>query len=225
MPRWHITCQWIGQATRLICNKCRGHAAQRPYVRLRPLAYVTCTMPCGSIEAPPEWGAEAYTIWSGHVSAPDHHLALIKAWVFFVPESLDPAVSGLDPTQRGPEPIPGVRFAPVEVLDLTRRSGLYIQGSVTFPWGSGLTVDTLEYIIFSGHVAVPEPSTWWGRALFTTRLEIAAWVSRLHTVVRGTPVSEYRQWPPGPPQGRIRACRWGQSLIGDWCASSVRLLT
>jgi hypothetical protein len=61
--------------------------------------------------------------------------------------------------------------------------------------GSGLTVDTLEYIIFSGHVAVPEPSTWWGRALFTTRLEIAVWVSRLHTVERGTPVSGYRQIP------------------------------
>jgi hypothetical protein len=162
MPRRHITCQWIGQATHLIRNKCRGRAAQRPYVRLRPLAYVTCTMPRGIIGAAPERGAEAYTVWSGHVSAPDHRMALIKAWVFFVPESRDPAVSGPDPTQRGPEPIPGVRFAPVEVLDLTRRSGLYIQGSGTFPWGSGLTVDTLEYIIFSGHVAVLEPSTWWG---------------------------------------------------------------
>jgi hypothetical protein len=26
------------------------------------------------------------------------------------------------------------------------------------------------------------------------------------------PVSRYRQWPPGPPQGRVRACRWGQNL-------------
>jgi hypothetical protein len=74
-------------------------------------------------------------------------------------------MSGPDPTQRGPKPILGVRFVPVEVLDLTRRPGLYIQGSDTFPWGSGLTVDTLEYIIFSGHVAAPEPSTWWGRVL------------------------------------------------------------
>jgi hypothetical protein len=54
---------------------------------------------------------------------------------------------------------------PMEVLDLTRRPILYIQGSGTFPWGSGLTVDTLEYIIFSGHVAALESSTWWGRAL------------------------------------------------------------
>jgi hypothetical protein len=30
--------------------------------------------------------------------------------------------------------------------------------------GSGLTVDTLEYIIF-GHVVAPEPSTWWGQVL------------------------------------------------------------
>jgi hypothetical protein len=45
MPRRHIACQWNGQAARPVCNKCRGHAAQRPYVRLHPLAYVTCTMP------------------------------------------------------------------------------------------------------------------------------------------------------------------------------------
>jgi hypothetical protein len=148
MQRRHIAYQWNGQATRLIRNKCRGCVPQRPYVRLRPLAYVTCTMPRGSIGALHERGAEAYTVWSGHVSAPDPRLALIKAWVFFVPESRDPAVSGSDPTQRGPEPILGVRFAPVEVMDLTRRSGLYIQGSDTFPWGSGPTIDTLEYIIF-----------------------------------------------------------------------------
>jgi hypothetical protein len=124
------------------------------------------------------------------MSPPDPRLALIKAWVFFVPESRDPAVSGSDPTQRGPEPILGVWFAPVEVLDLTRRSSLYIQGSGTFPWGpdpllipwsissflatwrfrhfpmgSGPTVDTLEYIIFSGHVAVPDPPMRRGQTL------------------------------------------------------------
>jgi hypothetical protein len=113
-------------------------------------------------------------------------LALIKAYVFFIPESRDPAVSGPDPTQRGPGPVLGVRFTPVEVLDLTRRSGLCMQGSSAFPWGSGPTFDTLEGIVLCGHVAAPEPSTWWGRSPFTTRLEIAAWVSRLHTVVRGT---------------------------------------
>jgi hypothetical protein len=78
-------------------------------------------------------------------------------------------VSGPDPTQRGPKPILGVRFAPVEVLDLTRKSDLYIQGSDTFPWGSRLTIDTLEYIIFPGHVAAPEPSTWWGRVLLPSQ--------------------------------------------------------
>jgi hypothetical protein len=38
---------------------------------------------------------------------------------------------------------------------------------------------------------------------------------------RGTLVSGYRQWLPGPPQGRIRACGWGQSLTGDWRAASA----
>jgi hypothetical protein len=60
-----------------------------------------------------------------------------------------------------------------------------------FPMGSGPTIDILEYIIFSGHVAAPKPSTWWGRVLFTTRLEIAVWAPCLLTVVRGTPVLGY----------------------------------
>jgi hypothetical protein len=98
MSRRYTACQWNGQAARLIRNKCRGHVAQRPYVRLRPLAYVTGTMPRGSIGASPERGAETYSVRFGHVSAPDPRLALIKAWVFSVPKSRDPAVSGPDPT-------------------------------------------------------------------------------------------------------------------------------
>jgi hypothetical protein len=96
--RRHIACQWNGQAAHLILNKCGCRAAKRPYVRLRPLTYVTCTMLRGTIGAPPERGAEVHTIRSGHVSAPDPRLALIKAWVFSIPESRDPAVSGPDPT-------------------------------------------------------------------------------------------------------------------------------
>jgi hypothetical protein len=111
-----------------------------------------------------------YTIRSGHVSSSDPRLALVKAWVFSVPDSRDHTVSGPDPTQRspdpirgGPDPIRGVRFAHVEVLDHTRSPGLL--GSGTLPWGSGPTGDALEYITFSGHVAAPEPSTWSGREL------------------------------------------------------------
>jgi hypothetical protein len=115
-----------------------------------------------------------------------------KVWVFFVLKSRDPVVSGPNPTLRGLGPIQGVWFVPVEVLDRTWWSSPYIQGSVTFPWGSGPSADILEDIVFSGHVAAPEPSAWWGRALFATRLEIAAWTPRLHTIVRGTPVSGYR---------------------------------
>jgi hypothetical protein len=65
----------------------------------------------------------------------------------------------------GPDPIPGGRFVHVGVLDQTWRSGLYIQGSDTFPWRSELTVDVLEYITFFGHVATPDPPMWWGQAL------------------------------------------------------------
>jgi hypothetical protein len=62
-------------------------------------------------------------------------LALTKAREFFVPESRAPDVSGPDPTQRGLGPVPGVRFVPVEVLNLAWRSGPYMQGSSTFPMG------------------------------------------------------------------------------------------
>jgi hypothetical protein len=116
--------------------------------------------PCGSIGSLPERGVEVYMVWSGHVSAPNPCLALIKAWVFFVLESRDLAEGGPNPTQRGPGPVPGVRSVPAEVLDPARRSGPDMQGSGTFPWGSGPTVDTLEDVAFPGHVATPEPSTW-----------------------------------------------------------------
>jgi hypothetical protein len=50
-------------------------------------------------------------VWSGHVSAPDPCVALIKAWVLFVLESQDPAESGPDPIR--------------EVRDPSQGSGLY----------------------------------------------------------------------------------------------------
>jgi hypothetical protein len=65
-------------------------------------------------------------------------------------------------------------------------------GSGTFLRGSGSTDDITVYVTFSGHLAALESPTWWGRALFTTRLEMNVRVPRLHTVVRGTPVPGYR---------------------------------
>jgi hypothetical protein len=76
------------------------------------LAHATGSRPRGSIGSPPERGAEAYAVWSGHVLALDPRLALIKAWVFFVPESRDLDVSVPDPPQRGLGPVPGVRARP-----------------------------------------------------------------------------------------------------------------
>jgi hypothetical protein len=71
MLRWHIACQQGGQAARPLRNKCRDHAAQRPYVRLHPLAYVTSNKPRGSIGSPPERRAQAHKIKLGHASVPD----------------------------------------------------------------------------------------------------------------------------------------------------------
>jgi hypothetical protein len=150
----------------------RAHVVQRHHVRFHPLAYATRSMPRGSIGSLPEWGAGVYTdrfgshqTRSGHVSAPDPRLGPNKAHVCSVLEPWDPTVGGPDPiwggsvshsrgpvrTRGGPRP--------------TWRSGLYIQGAGTFPWGFGLTVDALEYITFSIHVAAPKPPTWWGQVL------------------------------------------------------------
>jgi hypothetical protein len=75
-------------------------------------------------------------------------------------------VGGSDPIRGGGlDPILGVRSVHVGVMDQTWRSGLYVQGSSTFPWRSGLTIDVLEYITFSRHVAAPDPPMWWGQTL------------------------------------------------------------
>jgi hypothetical protein len=100
MLRRHITCQFDRRRAPFR-NKCGGRAAQRPYVRLRPLTYVTGSWPRGCIGSPPERGVGAHAVWSGHVSAPDPRMALIKAWVFFALESRDPTVSGPDPPPEG----------------------------------------------------------------------------------------------------------------------------
>jgi hypothetical protein len=71
MLRRHIACQQGGQAARPLRNKCRDRAAQRPYVRLHPLAYITGNKPRGSIRSPPERGAQAHRIKPGHASVPD----------------------------------------------------------------------------------------------------------------------------------------------------------
>jgi hypothetical protein len=109
------------------------------------------------------------------------------------PGILGPCCEWPGPCTGGSGTRPRGSGTPVEVLDLARRSGSYVQGSGTSPWGSGPSVDILEYIVLSGHVAALELSTRWGRVLFTARLEIAARAPCLHTVVRGTPDSGYRQ--------------------------------
>jgi hypothetical protein len=71
MLRGHIACQQGGQAARPFRNKCRDRAAQRPCVRLHPLAYVMGNKPRGSIGSPPKRGAKVHKIKPGHVPVPD----------------------------------------------------------------------------------------------------------------------------------------------------------
>jgi hypothetical protein len=93
MLRRHITCQLDRRRASSAIN-----ATQRPYVWLHPLTYITGSRPRGSNGSPPERGVGALAVWSGHVSAPNPLLSLIKAWVFFALESRDPTVSSPDPS-------------------------------------------------------------------------------------------------------------------------------
>jgi hypothetical protein len=168
--------------------------------------------PRGSIGSLPERGAEVYMVWYGHVSAPDPRLALIKAWVFFVPESQDPAEGGPDSTKRGPGPVPGVRPVPTEVLDPARRSGPDMQGSSTFQWW------VRTHRRFLGGYCLPWPRgdpeavhvVWSGTVYRATRDSRAGTMPSCCS--KGYPYFRIPTVALGPPQGRIRACRWGQNL-------------
>jgi hypothetical protein len=76
----------------------QSSAAQRPYVRLYPLAYVMGNSPRGSIGSSPKRGVGAPVVWSEPVSALDPRPALIKAWAFFGLGSRDPTASSPDPS-------------------------------------------------------------------------------------------------------------------------------
>jgi hypothetical protein len=58
---------------------------------------------------------------------------------------------------------------------------------------------------------LPSLVIWWPRSC--PRGGVGRCLPCLLTIVRGTPVPGYRQWPLGPPHGRLQACRWGQSLF------------
>jgi hypothetical protein len=152
----------------------------------------------------------------------------------FCPGTLGPYCGRPRPHMGGGlDPILGVRSIHVGVLDQTWRSGLYIQGpgtsyegldSLLMSWSTSLSLDMwrlqtrpcggVRRCCWPRIVARGWGEPWPGPTYisFTMRLKIAAWVLRLYTVVRGTLVSGYRQWPPGPPQERMQACRWGPKL-------------
>jgi hypothetical protein len=83
----------------------------------------------------------------------------------------------------------------------------------------------LGCISFPCHVVPVDLHMWWGRVPFSVWPGDVVHVQRLHTVEEGTPDPGYWQWPPGPPQGRMRAYRRGQSLISGWPTAPARLLT
>jgi hypothetical protein len=106
---------------------------------------------------------------------------------------------------------------PCRSLDLPEGSGLVYRGLVSLCGGAAL----LGCGVFPYHMAPFGLPIRWGEARSPAWLRDVAWVRCIHAVGEGTPDFGYRQWPLIPPQGRMRACRWDQSLIGGWTAASV----
>jgi hypothetical protein len=106
MLRPHIACQRDRQAAHLIRNKCRGRVTRRPYVRLRPPAYVTRSRPRGSIGSPPGRGA----VVQADRSAPDPRLGPVQGPCMFRPGTLLCVARTLH--RGGPGPILEVRARP-----------------------------------------------------------------------------------------------------------------
>jgi hypothetical protein len=106
---------------------------------------------------------------SGHVSVPDPRLGPVQGPCMFCPGTLGPHCGW-----------PGPHMGGVRIL--FQGSGLHTWRSWTnlggpdcisrvrrSPMGSELTIDALEYITFSRHVAAPDPPMWWSRALLWTQ--------------------------------------------------------
>jgi hypothetical protein len=79
----------------------------------------------------------------------------------------------------------------------------YAYGGPAFLHGGPACLIHPGCIIFPCPMVPLDLPMWWGQVLFTVWLRNGVRVPRLQTVVRGTPDSGYRQWPPGPPQGRM----------------------
>jgi hypothetical protein len=190
MQRRHIAYQWNGQAARLIRNKCRGRATQRPYVRLRPLAYITRSRPRGDIGSPPGRGVGVYAdrsapdwVWTcvgtgpppGSCSRPVY----VPSW-----DLGTPLWAARTPSKGGPDPLPGVRLAHVEVWDQPWGSELYIRGSGVLPWGSGPPLTPWSISPSLDMWRLWTRPMWWSRALLWTqnsRLRLGRAVAWSHT--------------------------------------------
>jgi hypothetical protein len=113
----HAACQWKGQAHALSVMNAKAHVAQRRHARFRPLAYVVCSMPRGSIGFHLSGEQECTRIGPDTCRHRTPTWALIKARVCSVLEPWDPLVGGPDPIRGG-----GVRIP--------------FQGSGPYTWGS-----------------------------------------------------------------------------------------
>jgi hypothetical protein len=185
--RAHHSSAWW-HATRPLCKKCRDYAAGSAGWLM---SWATSHATAAGLRLSGEPSASP-----GHVPAPDPFQGRVQ--VFPAPESRDLVVICPDPTRKGPGSLSEVRPSCTGsgAFHIAGSDPLRVSGARPFPWPRG---DPRRLMLRDGELFAAQPET-------------SPLAQRLYLVTRGTPISRYRQWPPGPPQGRVRACRWGQDL-------------
>jgi hypothetical protein len=210
----HAACQWNGQAHVLSVMKAR--VAQRgvmPGSARWLMSHAICHVAASGLLL----SGEKKCMWIGseHTRAGlDTCQLRTPAWA--LRKVLGPLCGRSGPHTGGPDPILGVRSVHVGVLDqlggpdcISRGPALSHGGpdSLLTPWSVSLSLATwrprsrpcgrVRRCCWPRVVARGWCESWSGPTYnsFTTGLKIVAWVLHLHTVVRGTLVSGYRQIP------------------------------
>jgi hypothetical protein len=104
----------------------------------------------------------------GHVSVPDPCLGPVQAPCIFRPGTLGPHCGRIGPHTGGPDHSRGLACTRGGLGPTLGVRTVY-PGVRRSPVGVRTTVDALEYITFSGHVAASDPPMWWSQAPLWTQ--------------------------------------------------------
>jgi hypothetical protein len=133
-------------------------AARSPYIRLRPLAYVTGRRPRGSIGSPPGRRAEPYMMGSRHVPTLETCQAFGQGLSIFHPGAPGPRRERSGPLAKGSGS--HLRGASMHTWRSQTSPGSPVRKLRCTPMGIWTYCRCPGVFHHDGHVAVPDPPRW-----------------------------------------------------------------